>query len=72
MRKITPQYIKQRLAQWAADTFEGAYATRVERSQFGCWNVRIEWDEEGYLEEIHSFAVEGNRFRSLGVTEIQA
>lgn len=69
---MNSKQIQQELTQWAYDTFQGAYTTRVEKSEFGGWNVHVEWDDEGCFEEIHHYVIFRGQLRSLGVTEIQA
>ena len=66
------QQVIQSLTQWAHRTFEGAHNIRVEKGEFGGWDVHVEWDDQGYFEEIHHFGLVNGMIRSQGVTEIQA
>lgn len=61
--------IKATLTKWANEQFQGAESIKVVRNEFGDWNVEVDWDG-GYFVEIHSYAYQNGRFRSLGVTEI--
>ena len=59
------------LRAWANEKFDDAYAVKVVRSE-GIWDVRVEFDEEGYYEEHHGFVVENGKLRHVGVTVIEA
>ena len=72
MTKLTKTQIVARLKKWGKETFEGAYKIYVEKGEFGGWDVHVEWDEDQWFEEIHSFEVRGDKFRSTGVMEIHA
>lgn len=61
--------IKAKLTKWAERHFEGAESVKVVRSEFGHWNVEVDWDG-GYFEEIYSFAYQNGKFRDLGVIEV--
>lgn len=62
--------IRQQLAAWAEREFADADSILVQRGERGLWDVTVEWPEDGVI-EIHSFSVEGDRLRFLGVSEIE-
>lgn len=65
---MTNKEIARKLKAFAAKQFEGAESVTVEKSEFGFWNIEVDWDG-GYLVETHSYAVENGKFRFLGVIE---
>ena len=62
--------IRQQLTAWAQREFADAATILVQRGQSGMWDVTVEWPEDGII-EIHSFSVDGEGLRFLGVTEIE-
>ena len=62
--------IRQQLTAWADREFPDADTILVQRGERGLWDVTVEFPEDGII-EIHSFGVEGDGLRFLGVTEIE-
>lgn len=66
---MNSKQIETHLKTWANKTFQGAESVKVVRNEFGDWNVEVDWDG-GYFVEIHTYAYQNGKFRSLGVTEV--